>query len=248
MNNKKLFLFLFLSTSPTFLLAQGAEDELASAKNIIKLNLPALALKNISLQYERAIAKKVTIAGSFRFMPKGGPPSNIGLAISLDRDRKTKNLKVSNVAFMPEVRYYFGKKGALRGFYLGLFANIAKYNGDFVLEYEDASVIGKIETIQMSGSVTGITGGLMIGAQFKLSKQLYLDWWILGPNYGSSNGKVSGQKIINASEQQSLRDKLAEIDVPITNFTYEVNGIGAAMNFKGPLSGLRPGICIGFRF
>lgn len=83
---------------------------------------------------------------------------------------------------MPELRYYFSKKGALRGFYLGLFASIARYNADLLFEYDDAAVT---KTIPLSGSITGITGGLMIGAQFKLGGRVYLDWWILAPNYGA---------------------------------------------------------------
>ena len=104
------------------------------------------------------------------------------------------------------------------------------------------------EMIPMSGKLTAITGGLMIGAQFKLSKSLSLDWWILGPNYGTSTGDLSGKKIMDATEQQDLRDELADLDIPLTKFTYNVNGTGATMNFKGPWAGLRAGISIGFRF
>ena len=217
-------------------------------KNVVKLNLFALGLKNITLQYERAIAKKVTLAGTFRFMPKGNIPLKstfINLANDPETERQINNLKIGNVAFMPEVRYYFSKKGAFRGFYLGLFASIAKYNADVLYDYDDA---GTTKTIPMKGSITGITGGLMIGAQFKLSKKIYLDWWALGPNYGSSNGKISGQKTLSASEQQSLKDNLRDLDVPLTKFTYDVNSNGATLDFKGPWAGLRSGLCIGFRF
>ena len=100
----------------------------------------------------------------------------------------------------------------------------------------------------MSGNVTTITGGLMLGAQFKLSNKIYLDWWIMGPNYGSSSGKLTGSKVMDAMEQQDLRDELADLDIPLTKFTYEVNGTGATMNFKGPWAGIRAGICIGIRF
>ena len=88
----------------------------------------------------------------------------------------------------------------------------------------------------------------MIGAQFKLGNRIYLDWWILGPNYGSSKGSLSGQKNMDAQEQQDLRDELASLDIPLTKFTYNVNSTGATMDFKGPWAGLRSGICIGFRF
>ncbi|MBK8495826.1 MAG: DUF3575 domain-containing protein [Chitinophagaceae bacterium] len=230
------------------LMAQDEAADPAPAKNMVKLNLPALALKNITLQYERAVAKKVTVAGTFRLMPKGSIPLKstfIKLADDPDTERQINNLEVGNIAFMPEVRYYFSKKGAFRGFYLGLFANIASYSATVPIEFDNN---GTTESIPMSGKLTGITGGLMIGAQFKLSNRIYLDWWILGPNYGSSKGSLSGQKNMDAQEQQDLRDELASLDIPLTKFTYNVNSTGATMDFKGPWAGLRSGICIGFRF
>lgn len=247
---KKLSLLLAATICCTGLLAQNEKDskEPAPLKNMVKLNLPALALKNISIQYERAVARKVTVAGTFRYMPTGSIPLKsvfIDLADDPDTERQLNNLKVGNIAFMPEVRYYFSKKGAFRGFYLGLFANIARYNADLLFEYDDASVT---KTIPLSGNITSITGGLMIGAQFKLGGRVYLDWWILGPNYGSSNGSLSGKKSMSPSEQQSLRDELNDLDIPLTKFTYTVDANGANMDIKGPWAGIRAGINIGFRF
>ncbi len=243
-----MFLSLLLLVTTVCLYAQGGADEAAAAKNVVKLNLFALGLKNVTLQYERAVARKVTVAGTFRFMPKGSIPLKntfIKLADDPDTERQINNLKVGNFAVMPEVRYYFSKKGAFRGFYLGLFADIASYSATVPIEYDNG---GTTEMIPMSGKLTGVTGGLMIGAQFKLSKKLYLDWWILGPNYGTSKGTLSGKKNMDAAEQQDLRDELAELEVPLTSFTYNVNSTGATMDFKGPWGGLRSGLCIGFRF
>jgi hypothetical protein len=248
MKKSSALLFFLFTCSSIALMAQDEAADPAPAKNMVKLNLPALALKNITLQYERAVAKKVTVAGTFRLMPKGSIPLKstfIKLADDPDTERQINNLEVGNFAFMPEVRYYFSKKGAFRGFYLGLFANIASYSATVPIEYDNN---GKTESIPMSGKLTGITGGLMIGAQFKLSNKIYLDWWVLGPNYGSSKGSLSGQKNMDAQEQQDLRDELSSLDIPLTKFTYNVNSTGATMDFKGPWAGLRSGICIGFRF
>jgi len=249
---KRICLLLFATISSLSLLAQKEKekdkDEPVPGKNVVKINLPALALKNITLQYERAVARKVTVAGTFRFMPKGSIPLKStfnNLADDVETERQLNNLKVGNIAFMPELRYYLSKKGAFRGFYLGLFASIAKYNADILLEYDDN---GTTEFIPMSGDLTGITGGLMIGAQFKLSKAVYLDWWILGPNYGSSKGNLTGKKTMDAADQQDLRDELRDLDIPLTEYTYKVDGNGARIDFKGPWAGIRSGICIGIRF
>lgn len=244
---KKISMLLLATICTTILLAQKTDEEPAAAKNVVKLNLFAIALKNISLQYERQVARKVTVAGTLRFMPKGSIPLKRLFNQSDDPDveRQINGLKVGNFAFMPEVRYYFSKKGAFRGFYTGLFANIASYSANVPIQYDNN---GKTETIPMSGKLTGITGGLMLGAQFKLSNKIYLDWWILGPQYGSSKGSLSGQKNMNAQEQQDLKDELEGLDIPLTKFTYNVNSTGATMDFKGPWAGIRSGLCIGFRF
>ncbi|MCC7379148.1 MAG: hypothetical protein IT255_07305, partial [Chitinophagaceae bacterium] len=81
-----------------------------------------------------------------------------------------------------------------------------------------------------------------------LGGPVYLDWWILGPGYGTSNGKLTGSKNMTPSEQQELRDSFADTDIPLTKFTYTVNSTGATMDFKGPWAGIRSGLAIGIRF
>ena len=55
-------------------MAQENTAEIIDQKNIVKINLFALALKNISVQYERAVSKKIAVAATVRFMPKGSLP------------------------------------------------------------------------------------------------------------------------------------------------------------------------------
>ncbi len=246
---KKVFAFLFLVFSSSILFAQEAKDAVSSpGKNLVKINLPALALRNVSVQYERAIGRKITIATTVRFMPEGNIPLKsaiIDIADDPEIERQLNNISVSNKAIMPEVRFYLGRKGAFRGFYLGPFVSIAQYKATLPFEYDDA---GTTKTIPLSGSVNTFTGGLMIGTHIKLSKLVYLDLWFLGPNYGISKGDVTGQQKLTTDEQQSLRNELNNLDIPLTKFTYDVNNNGATINFDGPWAGVRSGICLGFRF
>lgn len=239
------FALLFVLTATV---ATAQDDESSAGKNIIKINVPALVFKNISVQYERQIGRRFTAAATARFMPKSKLPfrSTISdLADDAALDRQLANTEVSNMAIMPELRWYVGKHGAFRGFYLGAFANIGKFDADLRYEYDDA---GTTKFIPLAGGVNTITGGLMLGAQWKLNKMLYLDWWILGPNYGTSKGDLTGRQNLTASEQQSLRNELADLDIPLTDFTYRVDGNGATIDFKGPWAGVRAGICIGINF
>ena len=250
---KKILLLVFATMFATSIWAQQESDKedkeiSIMKKNIIKINLPALAFKNITVQYERALSRKTTVAGTFRFMPKGSIPfkSNIiKLADDPELERQLNNVEIGNMAFMPEIRFYLGKKGAFHGFYLAPFASIARYSTNLLFEYDDNGVT---KNIPLNGNVNSFTGGLMLGAQWQLSKALYLDWWILGPNYGNSKGDIAGTKTLSPAEQQSLRDELSMLDIPLTKYTYTVDGNGATVNFKGPWAGVRSGICIGINF
>jgi hypothetical protein len=59
----------------------------------------------------------------------------------------------------------------------------------------------------MSGKLTSNTGGLLIGAQWDLGSNLFLDWWILGPSFWSREGDLSGAAStpLTESEQADLR-------------------------------------------
>lgn len=224
----------------------------AEGKNLVKWNFAALALKNYSFQYERAIGKKTSLAVGVRFAPKSDLPFTSKVEELIDDEdvwNAIKDFKTGNFAITPEVRFYMGK-GVFRGFYVAPFVRYATYSveGPFNFEVEVAGTT-RSETMPLSGDITALTGGLLFGAQWKLSKLVYLDWWILGPNYGTSSGDISGKKTLNSQEQEALREELAELeDLPLVKTKYTVDGEGAKVDFDGPWAGLRAGLSIGFRF
>jgi len=243
---KKMIIPILLTICCNASMAQQKDE--AEQKNIVKINLFALALKNISVQYERAVGKRVSVAGLVRLMPKSNLPFKNSIKNAVDdpdTERQLDNTKVGDFAFTPEVRYYVGRKGALHGFYIAGFTTIASYTAELPYQYDDA---GTTKTIPMSGKVSTFTGGIMFGSQWKLGKRVSLDWWILGPNYGSSNGKLTGQTALTPSEQNSLKQELNDLDLPFTKTTNEVNANGATLFIKGPWAGIRSGVCIGFSF
>lgn len=227
-------------------------------KNVVKWNFAAMALKNYSFQYERAITKKISVAVGVRHAPK----SNIPFASNIEKlidDPETwnsiKNFKTGNTAITPEIRFYMGQ-GVFRGFYLAPFARYAKYSAEvpfnFEVEMSDGTnTVTKEEQIFLSGDVTTLTGGLMLGAQWKLSKLVYLDWWIIGGSYGTSSGNISGKSEngLDADEQDALRDALADLnEIPLIKTESEVTAEGAKVKFDGPWATIRAGLSIGFRF
>lgn len=253
-NFTKNSLFLLLCAMICAVSSVNAQDTTTEAdgKNLVKWNFAALALKNYSFQYERAIANKISVALGVRFSPKSDLPFKSNVEKLIDNDNtwnSIKDFKTSNFALTPEVRFYMGQ-GVFRGFYIAPFVRYAKYKieGPYTFDVTVGSTT-QTETIPLSGDITGLTGGLLFGAQWKLSKLVYLDWWILGPNYGTSSGNISGKKTLSTDEQDALRDALTDLDdLPLIKTKSTVNGEGAKVDFDGPFGGLRAGLSIGFRF
>ncbi len=224
------------------------------ALNFIKLNLTALAFKNYSVQYERITSRKTSVGASFRVMPNSSIPFKSQILNSLDdTDTTTRNainkFKMSNFAFTPEFRFYVGKKGYGRGFYIALFYRYASFKSeDLIIEYENSASVKN--NIALGGKLTSNTGGIMFGAQWLLGKHLCLDWMIIGPHYGSGTGTFTGvpSKPLTPSEQSDLRQELEDLDIPLTDKTVNVTANSASLKLSGPWAGIRAGLSLGFRF
>jgi hypothetical protein len=240
----------------------SAQEEKATTKpekkgpalNIFKVNLTGLPLKNYSVQYERVIKRKMSLAIAFRTMPNTDIPfkSQILNAVNTS-DQDTKNtieqLKISNFAVTPEVRFYLSKRGYGRGFYIAPFYRYASFTtNNILLTYQNG--VGTSNTINLSGKLTSNTGGLMFGAQWPLGKHLSLDWWILGAHYGSGTGNFTGTAgtPLTTTEQDDIRQQLNNLDIPLTTKTVTVTSSGASMQLSGPWAGVRAGICLGIKF
>jgi hypothetical protein len=100
----------------------------------------------------------------------------------------------------------------------------------------------------LSGKLNTLTGGLLIGAQWKLGGRLYLDWWMLGPQYGSADGKLDGKRSLSTDEQRELRLELQDLEIPFAETTTTVDANGARLDIKGPWAGVRAGLNLGIRF
>ena len=253
------FAFLVGSTAPVF--AQNNEEQITEenepGKNMIKINILSLPLKNFSLQYERAVAKKITVGLGVRYMPEGKLPlMTIAKSFAESNDPNDNfsdqiaNIGLGNFALTPEVRFYMGKE-AFRGFYIAPFARYAtfKMSLPFDLETEDANNQVTTERIDLKGDLNTIAGGILFGAQWKLGKMVYLDWQILGPHFGKATGNLAGKKNLTAEEQADLQDMIDDLDdIPFIKFTSNINSSGAEVKVNGPWAGIRSGLSIGIRF
>jgi len=216
-------------------------------KNIAKINLIGFSING---QYERILSKRVSVAISYRVLPSGKflfrgliPTNDPQARESLD------NLTLSNSAITPEVRFYLGKKGYGQGFYLAPFFRNAKFGGkgigiDFTLDN------GQTTTFNMEGNIKANTFGLLMGAQWKLGKNFWLDWQILGPHYGGATGSIIGVSNVSlsATEQNNLANALRDINFPFAKENISVKPNQATLELSGPWAGLRTAISLGFDF
>ncbi|HLF46378.1 MAG TPA: hypothetical protein VI548_08130 [Chitinophagaceae bacterium] len=240
--------------------AQVAPDTLnekilpALKKNFLKINLTGIALKNYSLQMERAVSRKVSFAVTLRTMPSGSIPfQKLVLKKIDDNDVETRDaiesFRLSNFAFTPEMKLYLSKRGYGQGFYMSFFYRYAKFTSNKLLfEVEDSP--GVTRDLDFSGTISANTGGILFGVQWPIGKSLCLDLMILGPHFGSGKGLLSATTSppLTSNEQNDLRMDLEELDIPFTRKTVTVNANGGSLKLDGPWGGLRSGISLGFRF
>ncbi len=227
--------------------------ESAHTQNIIKLNALALLAKNFSFQYERVLRKRVSAAIGIAVMPRTKVPFKNFIADDVARNEDVnsalQNFRINSFSITPEVRFYLGRKGYGRGFYIAPFYRYASYEASNLgIEYDATG--GVKNKITMAGKLTSNTGGLLFGAQWELGSRINLDWWIAGPNFGGANGSFSGttDRALTLAEQNDIRNELTSIDPPFSTKKVTVSANNASMELSGPWAGIRAGVAVGLRF
>jgi hypothetical protein len=233
--------------------ATKEKSENKQPKNIFKVNLTAIALKNYSLQYERVLNKSISFAVAYRTMPSTTIPFKNAILQAVGDDPDTKEVletfKLSNFAITPEIRFYLSKKGFGRGFYIAPFYRYASFEtNSLAFDFQNSANVES--SITLSGKLTTNTGGLLFGTQKSLGKHVSLDLWFFGPHYGSGSGTFAGvsSKPLAQDEQNDLRQELEDLDIPLTNKTVIVTANGASLKLDGPWAGVRAGISLGIKF
>ncbi|MCP9199769.1 DUF3575 domain-containing protein [Gramella sp. GC03-9] len=260
MKNASLLIVFFLALNLSFgqetNQAFQEEEELkpiyTQRKNIPKFAPTSLVFRNFQFQYERVLNQRFSVALTYSTIPEGDFPFKDLLLESADEEedlnRYLENSSIKYTSFTPEIRIYFGD-GYGKGFYLAPFYRHTNYDLKGIQFYYDSDE-GNEEVVVTSGELKSNTFGLQVGSQFNLGNRLVLDWFIIGPHYGTSNGDLLGRttETLSEQEQQDLDEVLSDIDMPVGDFTHEVDSRGANIKVDGPWGGIRAGIAIGYRF
>ena len=229
------------------LLALPFFTQAQQAKNNFKVNLSSFVTKGFGVQYERQIGKKFTVALGYSMISEGKIAFQSAIENLIDNpDVKVGDFRLGTSIITPEIRYYVSKKGAFHGFYLAPYGRFSTYTMQVPVSFN--ATIDK-RTALFDGKITNSLVGLMLGSNFKLSKTLTLDWWILGAGIGSASGNLVAITPLNALEQKNLKDELDSIDIPFTTTENTVNSNGATVKTTGSMACIRGlGFNLGIRF
>ncbi len=264
--NKLLTTILFACVLTPFIARTQtiSSTEQKERQNMVKFNTLTLLGGKFSFEYERLLTNRIAVGATISVRSEKKIPFSATVKNFVD-DEELNNLiddfKSSNFSITPEVRFYASKRGLFRGFYIAPYVKYASYGAslpyDFEVEVEDQGTeyYNRTETIPLKGDIQAFTAGISFGTHFKLSRNIYLDWRILGPGYGTSKGKVSGTMALNADEQAALRESMEELktdlgDLPLgIKLDYEVHDNGTNVTIlRSPWAGIRTGLSVGYRF
>ncbi|MUP46972.1 DUF3575 domain-containing protein [Gramella sp. BOM4] len=261
MKTSTFFVLFFLSlnlcfsqenNAPSLEQSENLQPIYTQRKNIPKFAPTSLIFRNFQFQYERVLNRRFSAALTYSTIPEGEFPfqdllvENSGEDVELERYLENSSLKYSS--FTPEIRIYFGD-GYGKGFYLAPFYRHTEYEIRDLQFYYDTDEGGE-EMVTTSGDLSSNTFGLQVGSQFNLGNRLVLDWFIIGPHYGTARGDLEGRstETLSETEQKDLDESLSDIDFPVGDFSHEVTSRGARIKLDGPWAGIRAGIAIGYRF
>ncbi len=226
-----------------------------SIENLVKFNPVPLVWGTGSLSYERKITDQSTIGATLNYRPQAKAPFKSTLQKIFENDTSNKNLtfdvdklKYSNFSFAPEIKFYFGKKGAFNGFYVAAFAKIENTKVDYAYRFNELLLLNKDPDLPLKGNINAFSGGIYCGIQWNIGKDFYLDWQIIGANYGLANININANRNLSIEEQTALQYFAKDLKNNFKNIDYEINNEGIKIKGNIPWAGLRTGISIAYRF
>ncbi|MFN3488777.1 MAG: DUF3575 domain-containing protein [Emticicia sp.] len=233
---KKYLVILFFSLVSIHSFAQEEK------RKVLKINLSAAALGAATVQYERVLGKRFSLALGAGYRPKSLFPYAKDLEkyvdfadgkidyISFDNVKKAES-KIGMYHITPEMRFYFGRKQAPIGTYLSLFAKYNDFKGD-VPVFVDTDYKGVPVRLELpvDTQIKTASAGLMVGHQFRLGNRFTFDCYVIGTHFGrvsvhgESNQNLEG---FDDDFRTRLRDKI------LATFKINENYLGLVVDNQG---------------
>ncbi len=211
-------------------------------RKVFKVNLSAAAMKAVTVQYERVFGNHFSLALGAGYRPKALLPyakdleSYVDFAdsridyISFDNVKKAES-RIGMYHVTPEMRFYFGSKGAPIGTYLSIFGKYNDFHGD-VPVFVDTDYKGVPVRLELpvDTKIQTASAGLMVGHQFRLGNRFTFDCYLIGAHFGrvsvhgESNQNLEG---FDDDFRTRLRDKI------LTTFKINEDYLGLVVDNQG---------------
>jgi hypothetical protein len=234
--------------------SSGSSSSDIQRRHNIKVNLPSLLFNvaggvlagalpadtkfgmfSIAAAYEYRLNKRMTLGSWFSYY--GFSISNNNITTGTD-----VKLSAAYIGIEPEFRYYVGKKGAPRGFFVGGYMPIGSFGvgveGTSSQPYQGGTLKGSANA-DISAFIFGL--GATIGAQWLIGNRVGIE---LLTGFGYSVGKLSDGKATVAGNVTG-----GTADGQTVNETYtfkDVAGSDVPVSFGG--AGVRLGFNISYAF
>ena len=242
------------TTPKTWHPSQGA---ILDGRTILKANLTGLALGNYSFSAERIIGKHFSLVGGVGYYPTGKLPySSVIADLAKDEEGYIDMLQVNNQTLSLEMRFYTGRKGYGRGFYISPYYRYGKSGFDNI-QTEYTNDEEEVYDISLNGNLKTHSGGILLGCQWLAGKRknIVIDWSLLGVHVGYLDGNVLGDisPDINSQDQQDVKENIEDIldenlgKINLYKYTVNVSSNNADINIKGPWAFLRMSLSVGIR-
>ena len=216
---------------------------ISDRRNIVKLNVPNLAFGNITLNYERILSARNSVALNVGFIRPQQPIGVISDAFNADETISAPEF--SGITATGEYRFYSRKKGAGRGFYFAPYARYASHELDF-----NADIQGNFSSVATRLSAIGLGG--QIGMQWLIKDRIAIDWGILGLAAQWYNLKITYQSPLgeDLNFDEIRADLEAEIDSSPLNNKLEFTSTDDSLEAKMPFlfGGARTYLSVGYKF
>jgi hypothetical protein len=226
-------------------------------KNLIKFNVTGVIVQDYTLQYERVLSKGQSIALTVGISPNVPLPfkstllSDFGGNSDAKRAILTTVYKKYNITL--EYRFYFNGN-APKGLYFAPFLRYMDMSQSQYYTFTPSD--GKLHTAHMTSQFSGFGAGFLIGDQFLIGQHWAIDWWIVGPFYGTKiNADFVGTDPqmgdMTAQDLANVVNDIEKIKLPLYKttavLTQATNTIEAKIT--GPYYGIRAfGLCLAYRF
>ena len=242
--------------------------------NVVSLHVVPLAVGEVRLGYERAIADNYSVLLNGGYFIQHKIPKFIYTEEALANNGISIESNNSMVGFdiVPELRRYFGSGNAPNGFYVGVYAKYAQYDFEMmdVINYEfseteipdlDPDVQAQLDenssldiNVQLDANLNQYGGGLQLGYQFAIGKRWNIDFLILGLEINRTDldaELVSPTIPVDYSswvdETQAASDEWDRWPF-VEDLEFEAIENGIRVSAEGLMPWYRGGIKIGFSF